>query len=519
MSDRETKPGGPPPAGPPAAGRRGGFPAPLTILLGVLLLVWLAAFLIPSGAYLTDATGSPIPGTFRATPAPLDLGERIGELLLAPVNGLYGAIDPETGRVSPFGTGPLFGSAPVFLYVLAIGGFMTVVFATGALDRGIHSLAWAFRAHGPALLAVLCLLFGALGSLMFWSDESLGLYALMIPLMVALGYDRMTTVAVVTVAPFVGRLGSTINPFVIGIGSDKAGITLADGLGLRMAIFAAAMIALILYLLRYARRVRADPDSSLSGIGPEDRALAEADAAPPPALTRRDGVILAMVAGTFGLMTFSIIPWGAMLGAAKVDPYTHETIASPFAWELGWWLPELTALFCAMAIAVGAVGRLGQAETARAFLRGVSDFVGPAFLVAVARGVSVVMTNTQTIDSVLHAMEGLTAGASSSVFAVLIFLVSAPMIPLVGGGSAGTALVMPILAPLGDFAGVDRSLVLTAWSTAGGWLGLVLPTNAVLMAGLALAKVGFDQYLRFIAPLMAILLAICLAALAVGAAL
>lgn len=503
----------------PVAPRRRGFPAPLNILLGVLLLVWLAAFVIPSGAYQTDAAGSPIPGTFRTTPPPLDFGERVGQLFLAPVNGLYGALDPETGRVSPFGTGPLFGSAPVFLYVLAIGGFMTVVFATGALDRGIHHLAWAFRARGPALLAVLCLLFGTLGSLMFWSDESLGLYALMIPLMIALGYDRMTTVAVVTVAPFVGRLGSTINPFVIGIGSDMAGITLADGLGLRVVIFAAVMLALIVYVLRYARRVRADPANSISGIGPEDRALAEADAAPPPPLSRRDGVILALVAGTFGLMTFSIIPWGAILGVGEVDPYTHETITTPFRWELGWWLPELTALFCAMTIVVGAAGRLGEAEAARAFLRGVADFVGPAFLVVVARGVAVVMTNTQTIDTVLHTMEGLTAGTSSVGFAVLLFVVSGPMIALVGGGSAGTALVMPVLAPLADFAGVDRSLALTAWSLAGGWLGLILPTNAILMAALALAKVGFDQYLRFITPLMVILLAISLGALAAGAVL
>jgi uncharacterized ion transporter superfamily protein YfcC len=172
-----------------------------------------------------------------------------------------------------------------------------------------------------------------------------------------------------------------------------------------------------------------------------------------------------------------------------------------------------------MAIVVGAVGALGEAGTARSFIKGVIDFTGPAFLVVVARGVSVIMTNTKTIDTVLHAMEGLITGTSNLIFVMLTFLVSLPLSFLVGSGSAGTALIMPVFAPLGDFAGVDRSLVITTWMAAGGWLRMILPINAILIAGLALAKVGFDQYVRFIVPLMGILLVIILAVLLLGVAL
>jgi uncharacterized ion transporter superfamily protein YfcC len=396
---------------------------------------------------------------------------------------------------------------------------MTVVFATGALDRGIHHLAYRFRARGPLLIVVLSLLFGVLGSVMAWSDETLGLYALMVPLMIALGYDRMVTVAVVSVAPFVGTIGSTINPFVIGIGASKAGVTIGDGIGLRLLLFVLLMAATIAYTLWYARHVKADPSASLVGIGPEDAALTEADARPPDPLTGRHKLIIALVAFTFALLTFSIIPWGAILGNYAVDPYTHETLDSPFAWELGWWLPELSALFFVMAIVVGAIGRLGEEGTAKAFIKGVIDFTGPAFLVVVARGVSVIMTNTKTIDTVLNAMEGLVTGTSNVLFVALTFMVTLPLSFLVGSGSAGTALTMPVLAPLGDFAGVDRSLVITTWAAAGGWLRLILPINAILIAGLALARVGFDRYVRFILPLMSILLAIILAVLLLGVAL
>lgn len=425
-----------------APARPSRFPSPLGILAGVLVLVWLAAFLIPAGEYLLDAEGAPIPGSFRYVPPPLDFAGRVGDLLLAPVNGLYGMQDPASGMVGPFNQGRLFGSAQVFLFILATGGFMTVVFATGALDRGIHHLAHRFRARRAMLAALLILLFGALGSIKSWSDETLGMYALILPLVVALRYDRLVAVAVITVAPFVGRLGSTINPFVIGIGSDMADISIGDGIGLRLLHLALVMAATVSYVLWYGGRVAADPSRSLCGYGPEDAALAEADAAPPPPLTARDRRIIAVVVFTFALLAFSIVPWGAILGNTGAGAYDYEAIGAPFAWELGWWLPELSAMFFVMAVVVGLVARLGEGETSRAFLRGVMDFTGPAFLIVMAKGVAVVMTNTRTIDTVLYAMEGLIAGASSFVFVLLTFVASLPLAFLVGGGSAGTALVM-----------------------------------------------------------------------------
>src|SRR5690606_41158451 len=129
------------------------------------------------------------------------------------------------------------------------------------------------------------------------------------------------------------------------------------------------------------------------------------------------------------------------------------------------------------------------------------DFTGPAVLVVFARAVSVILAHTKTIDSVLSAMEGFVGGRSSVVFVILLAVISAPLGFLVGSGSAGMALVMPILAPLGDFAGVDRHLIVTIYNAIGGVLLLVLPTNALLMAGLGLARVGFNTYIKFVLPL------------------
>jgi uncharacterized ion transporter superfamily protein YfcC len=500
------------------SGKKRAFPAPVTILASVLVFVWIATFFIPAGEYTHDPAGSPVAGSFRYVEPPLDFMGRLEDLLLAPVNGMYGVQDPATGQVGPSNKGMMFGSVGVFLFILSIGGFMGIVFATGALDLGIHHLSHRFRKRGALLIAILMVLFGVLGSIKGWSDETLGLYAMMVPLIIALGYDRMVTVAVVTVAPFVGALASTINPFLTGIGSSKAGVTIADGMGLRLVLLVLTTTATIGYTLWYARRVKADSSKSLSRSNDEDKALAAGDAEAPEPLTATHAAVIALVFFTFGLLAFSIVPWGALLDNAPVDPYTDKTVNSPLWWELGWWLPELSALFFIMAIVAALVARLPEETAAKAFIRGVIDFTGPAFLVTVARSVSVMMTNTKTIDTVLHSMEGLLAGASSVVFVLLTFLGSLPLSFLVGGGAAGTALTMPVLAPLGDFAGVDRALVITTWGAAAGWLRLIAPTNAILVAGLALAKVGFDEYVKFVVPLMGVLLVVILAVLLLGVA-
>ncbi len=382
----------------PLSGEKRAFPSPVTILACVLVFVWVATFFIPAGQYTHDPAGSPVAGSFRYVDPPLDFVGRIEDLVLAPVNGMYGVQDPATGQVGPSNKGVMFGSVGVFLFILSIGGFMGVVFATGALDLGIHHLSHRFRERGALLITILMVLFGILGSIKGWSDETLGLYAMMVPLMIALGYDRMVTVAVVTVAPFVGALASTINPFLTGIGSSKAAVTLADGIGLRLILLLLTLAATISYTLWYAGRVKADSSKSLSGIDDADKVLAAADTEAPEPLTTTHGAVIALVFFTFGLLAFSIVPWGALLDNAPVDPYTDKTVNSPLWWELGWWLPELSALFFVMAIVAALVGRLPEETAAKAFIKGVIDFTGPAFLVTLARSVSVVMTNTKTIE-------------------------------------------------------------------------------------------------------------------------
>jgi len=301
------------------------------------------------------------------------------------------------------------------------------------------------------------------------------------------------------------------------VASDAAGVALGDGIGLRLIMYVVFAILAVAYVLWYARRVKADPSRSMMPAVEGDEALpisgpisgpiseASAPAGPPQAMTGRQKTVLWIFGLTFGLMIFSVIPWGDF--SSSLESIT-----------LGWYFPELAALFLVGAVLVGLVGGLGEEGTVTGIVSGAGDFIGAALIIAVARGVTVIMNNAGITDTVLHALEGTVSGLSAGVFAVVMYLVNILLAFLVPSSSGHATLAMPIMAPLGDFAGVSRSMVVTAFQSASGWMNLFTPTSAVVMGGLALSRVRYDRYLRFVAPLLGILLVLTCLAMLLGVA-
>ena len=496
------------------------FPSTMTVLIIVTLLVWIAAFLIPSGMYEHDENGVPTPGSYQEIDSPQTFGERVGDLFLAPVNGLYGLQNPETGVVVPFGVGRLFGAVGVFAFVLAIGAFMTMVLATGALDVAIGKLAYAVRERPWLVIVAVMALFSLLGTTMGWADETLGFYALLIPLMLTIGYDRMVAAGAIIASATVGAMASTVNPFSIGVASEFAGVGIGDGIGLRWIGWFVLTALTIGYVVRYAQRVQAQPDRSLIGFLPEDAVEVEKEhAAADLTLTGRQKLILVITAFTFALLVFSVIPWDSIIGFETTDPVTHETVQNDYWWNLGWWFPELTALFLVAAVVVGLVARFSEKEITGNIARGFGDFIGAAVAVVLARGVTVILNNTQTIDTILSWMEDAVSGTDAVVFTSLVLLINIGIAFIIPSSSGHATLAMPLLAPLGDFADVSRPLVVTTWSWGAGIARFITPTSAVVMAGLALAGVRYDRWIRFMLPLMGILAVTCLVMLGIAAAL
>ncbi|AWB92338.1 YfcC family protein [Aeromicrobium chenweiae] len=481
------------------------FPSAFTVLFGVTVAVWLLAFVIPTGSYKTE-DGRPVPGSYERTDAGLSFIDRLMQLFLAPVNGLYGILN-DKGFIGPNETGELYGAAGVFLFVLAIGIFITMAMATGAIDNGVARVAQRMSSRGAVLIAVLMVLFSIGGTVEGMAEETLGFYALVVPLMLALGYDRLVAAALIMVGAGIGTLASTVNPFATGVASGAADISIGDGIVERFIMYVVLVPIGVWWVLRYARKVKADPSASL--VGPaegdeETRAHGLRDVDP---LTGREKTVLAVVGVTFVFMIFAIVPWAQIIDGPD---------AASYSWQLDWYFPELAALFLTMSIVVGLIGGLGEKRLTDTLVSGAGDFIGVGLIIVLARGVTAIMNNSEITDTILHSMENIVSDTSSGVFGAVMLLINLPLAFLVPSSSGHAALAMPILAPLADFAGVERAMVVTAYQSASGLVNLITPTSAVVMGGLALAKVRYDQYLRFVMPLVGILLVMSLIFVVIG---
>lgn len=351
------------------------FPSAVTTLVIVTIVVWVAALFLPAGGYRAAPDGSPIPGTYHQVPSPLSFAEKLQQLVLSPVNGLFGLKNPDTGFVDSETVGRMFGAIGVVFFIMSIGAFISVSFETRSLEVAVGGLAARLQNKGWLLIAVIMALFSLLGTTMGFSVETFGFYALFIPLMAALGYDRMVTAAMIIIGALSGVMGSTVNPFATGVASGEAGVSIGDGIVLRLILWVLVTTMGIAFVLRYAARIRRDPGASLVGFDEPDELTAEtADRA----LTRTQKWVLVITAASFGLMIFSVIPWSSIVGGAAgpADDYlTHTTEVAPYWFELNWWLPQLAMLFIVASVVTGVVARMGEKKIVRLIGAGATDMI------------------------------------------------------------------------------------------------------------------------------------------------
>jgi uncharacterized ion transporter superfamily protein YfcC len=377
---------------------------------------------------------------------------------------------------------------------------------TGAIEAGIGSLVQRMQGRERLMIPALMCVFALGGTTFGMAEESLAFYALVITVMIAAGYDALTGAAIVLLGCGIGVLGSTVNPFATGIASGIAGISLSDGIIGRLVILIVGLVIGIFFVLRYADRVKKDPSKSvvydLKGENEARfRAVSGADGV---TLTGTQKMVLAVFALAFGVMIYGVVPW--------------EDIGIPFpTWW--WWFPEMTASFLLFAIIIGLIGRMGEGALTTSFVDGARDLLGVALIIGIARGITVIMNNGQITDTVLHWIEKALGDTGEVTFLILMFLLFLPLSFVIPSTSGLATLSMPIMAPLAGFIGVSTALVVTAYQSASGVMNLVVPTSAVVMGGLAIARVPYGTYLRWVWPLLLLLSGLSVIVLAIGAVL
>jgi uncharacterized ion transporter superfamily protein YfcC len=490
-------------AGGPEKKRRFTLPSAYTILFALIVVAAIATWIIPAGIYNLNAAGEPIPGTYHEVPG--KPARILVDSLTAPINGLYG-IENAKGNINYYNSGSLFGAIDIALFILVIGGFLGVTMKTGAIEAGIGNLVQRMQGKERWMIPVLMSVFALGGTTFGMAEESLAFYALVITVMIAAGYDALTGAAIVLLGCGIGVLGSTVNPFATGIASGIAGISISDGIVGRLVILLVGLGIGIFFVLRYADRVKKDPSKSVVyDLKAENEArFRAASGAGDVALSGKQKMVLAVFALAFVVMIYGVVPW--------------EDIGIPFpTWW--WWFPEMTASFLLFAIIIGLTGRMGEGALTSSFVDGARDLLGVALIIGIARGITVIMNNGQITDTVLHWIEDALGDTGDVTFLILMFLLFLPLAFVIPSTSGLATLAMPIMAPLAGFIGVSTALVVTAYQSASGVMNLVVPTSAVVMGGLAIARVPYGTYLRWVWPLLALLSGLTVIVLAISAVL
>ena len=446
------------------------------VLLTMVILVSAAAtWVIPSGEYQRErkiVEGHErtllVPGTFEH----LDKHYSVQGLLMG---------DEVEGKATPVGLHGFLTAIPrgleaaadIIFFIFIIGGTFGILQRTGVITATLGRLLDKLGDRGPLLTVVLMFVMAAGGSTLGMGEEFIPLIPVFLIVSKRLGYDRIFAMAMVFVAAEVGFAASTTNPFTVNVAQGIAEIPLSSGLTLRIIFFFCALTVAVTYVLRYAARVKASPGNSLM---PDDPFELEAGAGEVEEFGGRHRAIIVVCGAIFGFILFAVQRYG-------------------------WWMSDMAGGFFLMGIVAMFLARLSLADAAKAFVKGMEEMVVAALVVGFARGISVVLADGMIMDSVIHGAASLLGHVPRYVAAIGMLLFESSLNLLIPSGSGQAAVTVPLMAPLADILGLTRQTAVLAFTCGDGFSNTVIPTSGILMAMLALAKVPYGAWLRFMLPL------------------
>ena len=445
-------------------------------------------------------------------------------------------------RLSDFCTAPIKGFAdalPVCLFVMILGGFLGMMTETGALDNGIAVLVQKLKGNEIMLIPVLMLIFSLGGTTYGMCEETVPFYALLAATMMAAGFDPMVGAATVLLGAGCGCLGSTVNPFAVGAAVDAlTGVDIAVNqsiiIGLGAVLWLVTTVMSIVFVMNYAKKVKADKGSTILSMqelkdAEEAHGKAASEVHKEVKLTGRQKGVLIAFAFTFVVMIVGFIPLadlnegvanffdaGAVYdadGNAVVQGWSALITGLPIG---QWYFDEASTWFFLMAILIGIIGGLSEKQIVNTFITGAADMMSVVLIIALARGISVLMANTGLDVFVLDAAANALAGLSGVIFAPMSFLVYFGLSFLIPSTSGMATVSMPIMGPLAVKLGFSPEVMVMIFSAAIGVVNLFTPTSGAIMGGLALAKIEWTTWLKFALKLIVALSVVCAVILTVA---
>jgi uncharacterized ion transporter superfamily protein YfcC len=429
----------------------------------MVILTVIATWVVSGGQYdkiEKDGRTIPVAGSFRFSE---HRPQGLGALFISPVKGFIEA-------------------APIIVFVFIVGGAFSVIQKTGAITAFIHNLALKFgqsKALRALLIPVTMIVFSLGGAIFGMCEEAMPFVLVFVPLALSLGYDTIVGVCIPFIGAASGFAGAFFNPFTVGIAQGIAGLPLYSGIGYRLIIWSVGTAIAITVVMRYASRVLKDP--KISPTYEED-------------LAKRKSLEL------------------NIQGQEKVKILSSHRLVL-FLFLLGmillvfgilrfkWYINEIAGLFLALGILCGILGRLSSTELARSFIEGAKDMVNVALIIGCARAILVVAMDGKILDTLLYSMAKVISSFHPVISSQLMFVCQCIINFFVHSGTAQAALTMPIMAPLGDLVGITRQTAVFAFQLAE-YINPILPTSAVTMGVLGLARLNWEKWAKWLIPLL-----------------
>ncbi len=441
------------------------LPTAYTVLLAITAIIAISTYFIP--------------GVKKAT---------LSDFVMAPITGLQEAID-------------------IAIFVLLIGGFLGVTTKTGALDAGIGNVVAKLKGKELILIPVLMFIFSLGGTSFGMAEETIAFTALVTTTMIIAGFDPLVSVGSIILGAGCGVLGSTVNPFLVSvsIGALK-GVDIAANqvivIGTGIALWLASLLISIFFVMNYAKKVHADKSQTLLS----DSEIRQANEA---FIGNKDGeeevieftgkrkVVLSLFAFTFLVMVLGIIPWEEF----GINLFINTGFLTGSS--LGnWWFSDLGMWFVIMAVVIGLVYRMKEVEIVNAFLDGAAEMVGVALVIGVSKGISVIMNTTGLDAYVLSSASSVLVGMSPIIFTIVAFLIYMVLSFFIPSTSGLAGLSMPIFGPLAVSLGFPPEVIISIFSAGSGLINLVTPTSGVIMGTLAIAKVDYSSWVKFVSKVL-----------------
>ena len=479
------------------------FPSAHSILLIISALVALLTWVIPAGKYASlnydsdegvflKTTGENIEKlpatqqTLEGINVKIPLENFTSGAIYKPISipDTYQSLPSSPQGILEFVQAPIKGiieTADIIFLVLIIGGLVGIVEKSGAFSAGINWLSKLLKGREYLLIIGTTVIISLAGTTFGFGEEGIAFLPILIPVFLAAKYDAMVAVACVFLGSQVGVMASTTNPFATIIASDAAGIKWTTGLEGRVAMLVICITITILFILHYAKKVKADPKKSV--IYDQKKQMEKMFNVIKDITIPRFTVQLKLILFVFSLCFVIMI-----IGVSMLD----------------WWFVEMTTIFFFGAIIIGFISKMEENKFLNSFMKGAGELLGVAFIIGIARGIAILMSDGLISDTILFEAGNLTQGMGKGLFINVLFVVYNIIAFFVSSTSGTAVLTIPVIAPLAESVDVGRETIVNAYQYGHGLFNLINPSSLIL-AFLGVAHIGYDRFLKFIWPLMIML--------------